>query len=163
MPQVLKLARVSPQHFPTLDPIPWPEYKTVNASGMDLYADLDPRGIDIPPGELAAIPTGLKMEIPEGFEGQVRSRSGLAFKNRVVVINSPGTIDADFRGEVLVGLVNHGPQLFHVNRGDRIAQLVICPVVTPEVLLVPETELTTTVRGVGGFGSTGVNDTPSKS
>ena len=112
MPQVLKLARVSPQHFPDSDPVPWPAYKTTGASGMDLYAALGPHGIDIPPGELMAVPTGLKMEVPEGFEGQVRSRSGLAFKNRVVVINSPGTIDADFRGEVLVGLMNHGGRSF---------------------------------------------------
>lgn len=158
MPIALKLARVSPSHFPDLEPVSWPTYKTAGAAGMDLYADVGSEGVALEPGKVAAIPTGLKMEIPEGYEGQVRPRGGLAFKSSISVINSPGTVDADFRGEVMIGLVNHGAATFHVHRGDRIAQLVICPVVVPEVQYVQESELTTTVRGVGAFGSTGVND-----
>lgn len=162
MPLTLKLARVSPPHFPGLDPVPWPAYKTAGAAGMDLYADVSEAGIVVPPGRVVAIPTGLKMEIPEGYEGQIRPRGGLAFKSRITVINSPGTVDADFRGEVLIGLMNHSDATFHVHRGDRVAQLVICPVMLPEVLHVSETELTDTVRGTGAFGSTGINDSATK-
>ena len=158
----LKLARVSPSHFPELEPVPWPAYKTAGAAGMDLYADVTPEGVVVLPGGVVAVPTGLKMEIPLGYEGQVRPRGGLAFKSSITVINSPGTVDADFRGEVLIGLVNHSGAPFRVQRGDRIAQLVICPVVFPEVTHVSEEELTNTVRGAGGFGSTGINDSISK-
>jgi hypothetical protein len=100
------------------------------------------------------------MQIPSGYEGQIRPRSGTAFKNWVSVINSPGTIDADFRGEVVVGLVNHGAMPFMVNRGDRLAQLVIGPVVRLTVVYAEASELSVTARGAGAFGSTGINDKP---
>jgi len=162
MTLILKLARVSPSRFSASEPVPWPAYKTAGAAGMDLYADVDEGGVTVPPGCVVAIPTGLKMEIPAGYEGQVRPRGGLAFKSSISVINSPGTVDADFRGEVMIGLVNHGREPFQVRRGDRVAQLVICPVALPEVLHVQETELTDTVRGAGAFGSTGINDATAK-
>lgn len=158
----LKLARISPARFPDLEPVPYPAYKSTYASGMDLYADVPTEGVSVLPHRVASIPTGIKMEIPEGYEGQIRPRSGLAFKNYVTVINSPGTIDADFRGEVVIGLINHGEATFYVHRGDRVAQLVICPVTCPLVEVVEENELTDTERGTGAFGSTGINDAEPK-
>lgn len=151
----LKLARV-PARFPDLAPVPVPEYKTQGAAGMDLYADLPPNGVWLHPHRLESIPTGFMLQIPEGYEGQVRPRSGLAFKSQVTVINSPGTIDSDFRGEVQVGLINHGQEAVHLQRGDRIAQLVITPVLRPQISLVEREALTDTHRGAGGFGSTGM-------
>jgi len=138
-----------------------PEYKSQGASGMDVQAFIPlpvektidyMRAIVIPSGESRLIPTGLKMEIPEGFEVQVRPRSGLALKNQVTVLNTPGTIDSDYRGEIGVILMNHGKQDFVVIHGERIAQLVFCPVSRMEF---EETNLTQTERGEGGFGSTG--------
>lgn len=125
---------------------------TAGAAGLDLCAAID-APITLAPGQGAAIGTGLAMAIPPGFEGQVRPRSGLAAKFQVTVSNAPGTIDEDFRGHVMVLLVNHGREPFVVTSGDRIAQLVIAPVVQAE--LVEVEALDDTERGAGGFGSTG--------
>ena len=122
---------------------------------MDLRAFLPQGDLSIPPMGRAVIPTGLKIEIPEGFEGQVRPRSGLAAKHGVTVLNSPGTIDPDYRGEVGVVLANLGAQAFAVKNGDRIAQLVIAPFVRASILEVETGELSVTARDGGGFGSTG--------
>ncbi len=130
-----------------------PSYKTSGAAGADVCAFLD-SPVVIGCGERAMIPTGLCFEIPEGYEIQVRPRSGLAAKNGVTVLNTPGTIDSDYRGEVKVILVNLGNEPFTVNNGDRIAQLVAAPV-TQGVFVQAET-LSDTSRGEGGFGSTGV-------
>lgn len=130
-----------------------PEYKTAGAAGMDLCAAIEQPAL-IPPGGLTGIGTGLSVEIPAGCEGQVRPRSGLAARNGVTVLNSPGTIDSDYRGEVIVLLINHSSNRYAVLPGDRIAQLVIAPVARP--LVVESTdELSGTSRGAGGFGSTG--------
>ena len=135
----------------TSDPLPLPAYQTAAAAGMDLLADV-PVPLRLRPGERALVPTGLAVEIPPGFEGQVRPRSGLALRHGVTLVNSPGTIDADYRGELQVLLINLGADDFHVRRGDRIAQLVIAPVaraVWREVA-----ELAPTRRATGGFGHT---------
>jgi dUTP pyrophosphatase len=130
-----------------------PQYETFAAAGMDLRAFTDVE-ITITPLGRAKIPTGLFFEIPNGYEAQVRPRSGLAARQGITVLNSPGTIDADYRGEVEVILVNLGGEPFTVKNGDRIAQLVISPVVHAEI---SETEnLSETSRGAGGFGSTGI-------
>jgi dUTP pyrophosphatase len=123
---------------------------------MDLRAFLA-ADVSIPPLGRARVPTGLRVEIPEGYEGQVRPRSGLAIKLGVTVLNSPGTIDSDYRGDVDIILVNLGAEAFVVKDGDRIAQLVIAPVLTAADVAIEETgELSVTARGGGGFGSTGV-------
>jgi dUTP pyrophosphatase len=129
-----------------------PRYMTDGAAGLDLAAALDVP-ISIAPGDRALVPTGLAMAISYGFEGQIRPRSGLAMKHGVTCLNAPGTIDADYRGEVKVLLVNHGREPFVVKSGERIAQLVVAPVARAELTEVAE--LTDTVRGEGGFGSTG--------
>ena len=129
-----------------------PVYQSEHAAGMDLVAAVE-REIEIAPGEVVAVPTGLKVEIPVGYEGQVRPRSGLAARHAIGVPNAPGTIDADYRGEVKVLLVNLGRNPYRVERGDRIAQLVIAPVVHAEIEVVAT--LTSTARGEGGFGHTG--------
>lgn len=129
-----------------------PQYASVGASGLDIRARVD-TSVVITPGASALIPTGLALEIPAGYEGQVRPRSGLALKHRLMVVNSPGTIDADYRGELKIILGNFGAEPFTVNDGDRIAQLVIGPVTRVEIH--EAAELSGTVRGVGGFGSTG--------
>ena len=128
-----------------------PHYQTADAAGMDLHAVLD-APMQVAPGAVAMVPTGLAMAIPAGYEGQVRPRSGLAAKHAVTVVNAPGTIDADYRHEVKVLLINHGREPFVIESGHRIAQLVIAPVSQAEVVEVEE--LTTTERA-GGFGSTG--------
>ncbi len=134
--------------------LPLPAYETAHAAGMDLRAAVpEDAPFDLRPGQRAAIPTGLTMAIPPGFEGQVRPRSGLALRSGVTCLNTPGTIDADYRGEVKVILVNLGEEDFTIRRGDRIAQLVIAPVTAAawnEVASLDET-----ARGEGGFGSTG--------
>ena len=135
------------------EPLPLPQYATSGAAGLDLLADV-PRPVTLQPMERVLVPTGLALAIPAGFEGQVRPRSGLAAKHGVTLLNAPGTIDADYRGEVQVILINFGHQPFTIQRGDRIAQLVICPVTPAE--LVERTELPSSQRGVGGFGSTGI-------
>lgn len=132
-----------------------PGYMSGSAAGIDLMACLEDK-VELAPGEYRMIPTGLKMAIPEGYEGQVRPRSGLAAKFGITVLNSPGTIDADYRGEIGVILINHGFEPYTIANGDRIAQLVIAPVVKVELL--ETAELDETERGEGGFGSTGVSD-----
>ena len=134
--------------------LPLPAYQTEGAAGADLRAAL-PEGepVVLAPGDKAMIPTGLKMAIPEGFEVQVRPRSGLAAKRGVTCLNTPGTIDWDYRGEVHVILINHGKEPFTVERGERIAQMIVAPMVQAQfetVTTLPDTE-----RGEGGFGSTG--------
>jgi dUTP pyrophosphatase len=129
-----------------------PRYQTVDAAGMDLHAALDEPMV-VPPGDVVAVPTGLAMAIPRGFEGQVRPRSGLARKHGITVANAPGTLDADYRSEVMVLLINLGRERYTIEPGDRIAQLVIAPVVQAQLDVVEE--LSATERGSGGFGSTG--------
>lgn len=137
---------------PSPKPLPLPRYQTAQAAGLDLCADID-ADVTLAPFERRAIPTGLSLEIPPGYEGQVRSRSGLALKHGVMCLNSPGTIDADYRGEVQVILANLSQVPFSLHRGDRIAQLVVAPVTHAE--LVEVEVLSQTDRGSGGFGSTG--------
>lgn len=131
--------------------LPLPSYQTPHAAGMDLLAAGE---LTLAPGERGLVPTGLCIELPEGFEMQVRPRSGLAVKHGVTLVNTPGTIDADYRGEVKILLINHGSEVFTVRRGDRIAQGVVAPVV--RATLTPCVTLDETVRGRGGFGSTGL-------
>ena len=130
-----------------------PEYSTAHSSGMDLKAAIK-KPLKIKPGEVCLVPTGLALEIPPGYEGQVRPRSGLAIKHGISIVNAPGTIDADSRGEVGVILINLGKKDFVIRPGDRIAQLVISPVVKAKLVQVKS--LNQTVRGKGGFGHTGV-------
>ena len=133
--------------------VPLPKYETDGSSGLDLSANIDIK-IEIKPGETKIIPTGLFVGIPKNFEIQIRPRSGLAAKNQISVLNTPGTIDADYRGELKVILINLSDKIFIVEKGLRIAQMVVCPVVRAELKEV-ET-LNDTKRGSGGFGSTGV-------
>ena len=130
-----------------------PAYETVNSAGMDLRAYLPEGPVTLKPMQRMLIPTGLFMEIPEGYEGQVRPRSGLAIKNGVTVLNTPGTIDADYRGEVKIILINLSDTDFTINSGDRIAQIIFAKCEQMEVVNV-ET-LSETERGAGGFGHTG--------
>lgn len=130
-----------------------PSYATDGAAGADVHAFLETK-IVIPPQERALVPTGIFMEIPVGYEVQVRPRSGLAIKQGITCLNSPGTIDCDYRGEVMIILVNHGNSDFTVNNGDRIAQLVLAPVY--QACFVTSEVLSDTDRSKGGFGSTGV-------
>ena len=132
--------------------LPLPAYQSRGAAGFDLMAALDAEMI-LAPGEFSAIPTGLQMAIPEGWEGQVRPRSGLAFKAGVTVLNSPGTIDCDYRGEVKVILINHGAAPFTITHGMRIAQMVIAPAMQAQIS--EASALDDTDRGAAGFGSTG--------
>tara|TARA_B100000579_G_scaffold3283_1_gene2555 strand:- start:1291 stop:1731 length:441 start_codon:yes stop_codon:yes gene_type:complete len=129
-----------------------PKYETSGSSGMDLAANID-ANINIDPGETAIIPTGLALSIPKGFEVQIRPRSGLAAKQKISVLNTPGTIDADYRGEIKVILINLGQDSFKVEKGLRIAQMVVCPIVQAQLKEVDD--LSETDRGKGGFGSTG--------
>lgn len=134
------------------DGVELPVYKTAGAAGADVCAHVA-EPVLLQPGTSALIPTGLNLEIPEGYEVQVRPRSGLAFKHGVTVLNSPGTIDSDYRGELKVLLINLGQAPFTVNDGERIAQIVVAPVT--RALFVPAETLSETARGEGGFGSTG--------
>jgi dUTP pyrophosphatase len=129
-----------------------PKYETNGSSGMDLAANID-ANINIDPGKTAIIPTGLALSIPEGFEVQIRPRSGLAAKQKISVLNTPGTIDADYRGEIKVILINLGQEPFKVEKGLRIAQMVVCPIVQAQLKEVDD--LSETERGKDGFGSTG--------
>ncbi|MFS8143890.1 dUTP diphosphatase [Rhizobium sp. BR 249] len=132
-----------------------PAYESKGAAGMDLRAAVDDAApLTLLPGKRALVPTGFIFEIPEGFEGQVRPRSGLAFKHGITCLNSPGTVDSDYRGEVKVLLANLGEEAFIIERGMRIAQMVIAPVTQARVAEI--TEASETARGAGGFGSTGV-------
>jgi dUTP pyrophosphatase len=132
--------------------VPLPAYQSASAVGLDLCAAVD-EDTTIAPGARRLVATGVRVAIPEGFEGQVRPRSGLALKHGITVLNAPGTIDPDYRGELMVLLVNHGDAPFVIRRGERIAQLVVCPVARAEILVVEE--LDETARGAGGYGSTG--------
>ncbi len=127
-----------------------PKYQTAGAAGVDLCSVED---VTIGEGDKALVATGLSMAIPQGWEGQVRPRSGLAAKSALTVLNTPGTIDSDYRGEVKVILINHGHGVFHVRKGDRIAQMVFTPVAQADFAEVEDLE--STDRGAGGFGSTG--------
>lgn len=131
-----------------------PSYATEASAGADLRAAIDDE-LWIAPGERIAVPTGLRLAIPSGFEGQVRPRSGLALRHGVTLANAPGTIDADYRGEVKVVLVNLSNEAYRIGRGDRIAQLVVAPVARAE--FARESSLDGTARGAGGFGSTGID------
>lgn len=135
-----------------------PKYETPGAAGMDVRANFKvedrEKGVTLQPGERALVPTGLILEIPEGYEIQVRPRSGLALKSGITVANAPGTVDSDYRGELGIILINHGDSSFHVAQGDRVAQLVLAPVMQVEWFELDSAS--TTLRGKGGFGSTGV-------
>ena len=128
-----------------------PEYKTDGSSGMDLMANVE-QTVKILPGEKKMISTGIMVAIPEQYEIQIRPRSGLAAKNGISVLNTPGTIDSDYRGEIKVILINHGKDIFEIKKNDRIAQMVVCPIIKVELEEVES--LPETVRGKGGFGST---------
>lgn len=148
-----KTCVVKIRRLPHAHDLPLPSYQTADAAGMDLTAAVE-ADVVMQPGGRALVPTGLIFELPPGTEAQVRPRSGLAAKFGVTVLNSPGTIDADYRGEVKVILINHGAEPFRITRGDRIAQLVIAPVTAVRFERVEA--LNETERGQGGFGSTGV-------
>jgi len=139
--------------------LPLPKYQTAGAAGVDLLAAVN-EPVTLEPGAYALVPTGITIAVPIGHEAQVRPRSGLAFKHGVTVLNAPGTIDSDYRGEVGVLLINHGKEPFVVNRGERIAQMVVAPLTrvvwqSMGVASTSEDKLSATERGQGGFGSTG--------
>ena len=145
---------VAVKRLPHGEDLPLPAYETAHAAGMDLRAAVPAdEPVTLRPGDRHAVPTGLAMAIPPGFEGQVRPRSGLALRHGVTCLNSPGTVDADYRGEVKVILINLGAEDFVIRRGDRIAQLLISPVV--QAVWRETDSLNETARGAGGFGSTG--------
>ncbi len=133
-----------------------PSYETAQAAGMDMRAAIgENKPLRLAPGERALVPTGLSIELPKDHEGQIRPRSGLAFKQGITVLNSPGTIDADYRGEVKILLINHGQETFEITRGMRIAQMIVAPVVQVKICQV--SELGNTDRGEAGYGSTGTS------
>ena len=144
---------VSIQRLAHAADLPLPRYETEHAAGLDLMACI-PADITLQPGKRALVPTGFAIALPPGYEAQVRPRSGLAAKHGVTVLNAPGTIDADYRGELGVILINHGEVAFTITRAMRIAQMVIAPVA--QAVLAETAELPATERGAGGFGSTGV-------
>lgn len=153
---LLQLARpvVGLVRLPHFEGLELPAYETADAAGMDLRAAVpDNEPLTLAPGARALVPTGLVFELPEGYEAQVRPRSGLAYKHGVTCLNTPGTIDADYRGEVKVLLINHGEEAFEITRGARVAQMVVAPVL--QVVLELKDEAGETARGAGGFGSTG--------
>ncbi len=131
-------------------PVELPAYATLDAAGLDLFA---PEDVELQPLERKLVPTGLCVEIPPGYEGQVRPRSGLALKHGLSMVNAPGTIDSDYRGEIGLILINLGSSVVKLNRGERIAQLVVCPIARAEVVEVDQ--VGETARGERGFGSTG--------
>jgi dUTP pyrophosphatase len=136
---------------PAVQPLPLPQYMTAGAAGMDLLADVvDP--VEVAPGARALIPTGLAVEIPVGYEAQIRPRSGLALRHGVTLLNTPGTIDSDYRGEIMVLIVNLGDQPYTVRRGERVAQMIVAPVTRAE--LQEADGLAASRRGPGGFGHT---------
>jgi dUTP pyrophosphatase len=146
--------KVEVRQLPNGEGLALPAYQSELAAGLDLLAAV-PEGapIVLAPGKYALVPTGLSIALPPGFEAQVRPRSGLAAKHGITVLNAPGTVDADYRGEIGVPLINHSDVPFTIRRGERIAQMVIASVVQAE--LIPVATLSTTARGGGGFGSTG--------
>jgi dUTP pyrophosphatase len=133
--------------------LPLPQFMTKGSAGMDLYANVKEEVI-VNPGCIKLIPTGIAVTLPEGYEAQIRPRSGLALKHGISFVNTPGTVDSDYRGEINLILINFGESPFQIKRGDRVAQMVINKVEIPEVIEVDELE--ETGRGAGGFGSTGV-------
>jgi dUTP pyrophosphatase len=150
----LTIANVRIARLPHAQDLPLPSYQTALAAGLDLLAAVAANApVVIAPGARALVPTGIAIALPEGFEAQVRPRSGLALKQGLTVLNSPGTIDADYRGEVQVILINHGSESVEIARGMRIAQMVVATVTRAAFLEV--TSLDETSRGIGGFGSTG--------
>lgn len=149
----MSLTPVRVTRLPGAEDLPLPSYETAHAAGMDLRAAVE-GPLVLAPGARALVPTGIAIALPEGTEAQVRPRSGLAFRNGISMVNTPGTIDADYRGEIRVILINHGQEPFTIQRGDRIAQLVIAPVLRAEWLECDS--LDDTPRGTGGFGHTGV-------
>ena len=145
---------VEVQRLPHAEGLALPAYQSAHAAGLDLLAAVpEDTPLTIQPGQRALVPTGLMIAVPPGHEAQVRPRSGLAFKHGVTVLNSPGTVDADYRGEVSVLLINHGDAPFTIRRGERVAQLVIAAVTQANLVVVAS--LSSTDRGSGGFGSTG--------
>jgi dUTP pyrophosphatase len=146
--------KINIQQLPHGEGLALPAYQSAHAAGLDLLAAVPEESpIVLSPGQHALVPTGLSIALPPGYEAQVRPRSGLAAKHGVTVLNAPGTVDADYRGEIGVLLINHGAASFSIRRGERIAQMVIASVVRAE--LVPAVSLSATDRGSGGFGSTG--------
>jgi dUTP pyrophosphatase len=146
--------KVDVRQLPHGEGLSLPAYQSAHAAGLDLLAAVpEDAPVVLAPGQRALVPTGLTIALPSGFEAQVRPRSGLAAKHGITVLNAPGTIDADYRGEIGVLLINHGDAPFAIRRGERIAQMVIAAVARAE--LVPAASLSTTDRGGGGFGSTG--------
>lgn len=146
------IVQVSP--LPHFEGLELPVYQTAASAGLDLPAAVaEDEPVTIPPGEWRLIPTGLSMALPDGYEAQIRPRSGLAAKFGISMVNTPGTVDADYRGEVKVNLINHGKEPFVVKRGERIAQMIVAPVTHIE--WAPVARLDETARGTGGFGSTG--------
>jgi dUTP pyrophosphatase len=146
--------RIEIRQLPHADGLPLPAYQTAHAAGLDLLAAVPENApLALASGQYALVPTGLSIALPAGFEAQVRPRSGLAAKHGVTVLNAPGTVDADYRGEIGVLLINHGGEPFTIRRGERIAQMVIASVVRAELVVVAA--LSQTDRGSGGFGSTG--------
>ncbi len=146
--------QIAVRRLPHGEGLPLPRAQTDGAAGMDLVAALpEDAPVTLAPRERVAVPTGLELAIPPGYEGQVRPRSGLAFKHGLTVVNAPGTIDSDYRGEVKVLLINLGADPVEIARGERIAQLVIAPVTVADLITVEKLDETT--RGIGGFGSTG--------
>lgn len=150
--------RIAVRRLPHAADLPLPAYETAGAAGLDLRAALGAgQSLTLPPAAQVLVPTGLMLQLPEGFEAQVRPRSGLAARHGVTVLNAPGTIDSDYRGEIKVILINHGRAAVTIGHGDRIAQLVVAPVT--RVSLVESETLDATARGAGGFGSTGMIET----
>lgn len=146
--------RIAVTQLPHGEGLALPAYQTEHAAGLDLLAAVpDDKPMQLAPGDRALVPTGFAIALPAGYEAQVRPRSGLAVKHGVTVLNSPGTIDADYRGEIAVPLINHGRETFTIRRGERIAQMVVAPVV--QIAFTPVRELPPSARGSGGFGSTG--------
>jgi dUTP pyrophosphatase len=145
------MIRVLIKRLPGAEDLPLPSYETEGAAGLDLRAAADEV---LSPGARALVPTGVSISLPEGHEAQVRPRSGLAVKRGITVLNAPGTIDSDYRGEIKVPLINHGQETVTIARGDRIAQMVVAPVA--RVTLVEADRLDDTSRGTGGFGSSGL-------
>lgn len=148
------IVRVEIRQLPHGEGLALPAYQSTHAAGLDLLAAVaEDAPMVLTPGKYALVPTALTIALPPGYEAQIRPRSGLAAKHGITVLNSPGTVDADYRGEIGVLLINHGDAPFPIRRGERIAQMVIATVVMAE--LVPAAALPTTDRGAGGFGSTG--------
>ncbi|WP_238123607.1 MULTISPECIES: dUTP diphosphatase [unclassified Xanthobacter] len=148
--------RVRVQRLDGADDLPLPAYASPGAAGLDLCCAVPADApLTLAPGAFVAVPTGLALALPPGFEGQVRPRSGLALKHGITVLNAPGTVDSDYRGEVKVILINHGPAPVTFTRGMRIAQLVVSP--APQIMLEESGDLGETARGAGGFGSTGLS------